>query len=138
MLPYFMYFMGKGFESDVILAETRARGFGGAQRTACRSPARPKCAATKPISSLQSRLNNLHVPASPLINAEDAAALAGRAFDCVASNFLFRVGGCDRSESWRSRSGEVHRGLDGKDVAVQASRVLLRGIGWFLGAADES
>jgi neuroblastoma-amplified sequence len=104
--------------------------------------ARPKRAATKPVSSLQSRLNNLHVPASPLINAEDAAALAGRAFNRVASNFPFRVGGRDRSGSRggqvRSRSREVHRGLDGEDVSVQASRVLQRGIGWLLGADDES
>ncbi|OAX44373.1 Sec39-domain-containing protein [Rhizopogon vinicolor AM-OR11-026] len=104
--------------------------------------ARPKRAVTKPVSSLQSRLNNLHASASPLINAEDAAALAGRAFNRVASNFPFRVGGRDRSESRggqvRSRSREVHRGLDGEDVSIQASRVLQRGIGWLLGADDES
>lgn len=111
------------------------------ERLADHSP-RPKPAATKPISSLQSRLNNLHVPTTPLLNAEDAAALAGRAFNRVASNFPFRVGGRDRSGSRggqvRSRSREVHRGLDGDDVSVQASRVLQRGIGWLLGADDES
>lgn len=104
--------------------------------------ARPRRAAAKPVSSLQSRLNSIHVPASPLINAEDAAALAGRAFNRVASNFPFRVGGRDRSGSRggqvRSRSREVHRGPDGEDVSIQASRVLQRGIGWLLGADDES
>lgn len=105
--------------------------------------ARPKRAnLAKPVSSLQSRLNSLHVHSSPLINAEDAAALAGRAFNRVASNFPFRVGGRDRSGSRegqvRSRSREVHRGLDGDDVSVQASRVLQRGIGWLLGADGES
>lgn len=104
--------------------------------------ARPKRAnLAKPVSSLQSRLNSLHVHSSPLINAEDAAALAGRAFNRVASNFPFRVGGRDRSGSRegqaRSRSRDVHQGLDG-DVSVQASRVLQRGIGWLLGADDES
>ncbi|KAG2154711.1 secretory pathway protein Sec39-domain-containing protein [Suillus clintonianus] len=104
---------------------------------------RPKAAATKPVSSLQSRLNNLHVPTTPLLNAEDAAALAGRAFSRVASNFPFRVGGRERSESREgpARSGsrdESHRKLDGEDVSHQASRALQRGIGWLLGADDES
>jgi hypothetical protein len=112
------------------------------ERLADHSP-RPKPAATKPVSSLQSRLNNLHVPTTPLINAEDAAALAGRAFSRVASNFPFRVGGRERSESREGqiRSGsrdESHRRLDGEDVSQQASRVLQRGIGWLLGADDES
>jgi hypothetical protein len=112
------------------------------ERLADHSP-RPKPAATKPVSSLQSRLNNLHVPTTPLINAEDAAALAGRAFSRVASNFPFRVGGRERSESREGqiRSGsrdESYRRLDGEDVSQQASRVLQRGIGWLLGADDES
>ncbi|KAG1875615.1 secretory pathway protein Sec39-domain-containing protein [Suillus subalutaceus] len=112
------------------------------ERLADHSP-RPKPAATKPVSSLQSRLNNLHVPTTPLLNAEDAAALAGRAFSRVASNFPFRVGGRERSESreGQARSGsrdESHRKLDGEDVSQQASRVLQRGIGWLLGADDES
>ncbi|KAG2739026.1 hypothetical protein P692DRAFT_20668492, partial [Suillus brevipes Sb2] len=58
------------------------------ERLADHSP-RPKPAATKPVSSLQSRLNNLHVPTISLLNAEDSAALAGRAFSRVASNFPF-------------------------------------------------
>lgn len=112
------------------------------ERLADHSP-RPKPAATKPISSLQSRLNNLHVPTTPLLNAEDAAALAGRAFSRVASNFPFRVSGRERSGSreGQTRSGsqdESHRRLDGEDVSQQASRVLQRGIGWLLGADDES
>ncbi|KAG1749863.1 secretory pathway protein Sec39-domain-containing protein [Suillus paluster] len=112
------------------------------ERLADHSP-RSKPAATKPVSSLQSRLNNLHVPTTPLINAEDAAALAGRAFSRVASNFPFRVGGRERSGSRggqaRSQSrDESHHRLDGEDVSGQASRALQRGIGWLLGADDES
>lgn len=104
---------------------------------------RPKPAVTKPVSSLQSRLNNLHVPTTPLLNAEDAAALAGRAFSRVASNFPFRVAGREHSETreGQARSGsqdESHRRPDGEDVSQQASRVLQRGIGWLLGADDES
>ncbi|KAG1825798.1 secretory pathway protein Sec39-domain-containing protein [Suillus subaureus] len=112
------------------------------ERLADHSP-RPKPAATKPVSSLQSRLNNLHVPTTPLLNAEDAAALAGRAFSRVASNFPFRVSGRERSESreGQARSGsrdESRHRLDGEDVTQQASRALQRGIGWLLGADDES
>lgn len=112
------------------------------ERLADHSP-RPKPAVTKPVFSLQSRLNNLHVPTTPLLNAEDAAALAGRAFSRVASNFPFRVAGREHSETpeGQARSGsrdESHRRLDGEDVSQQASRVLQRGIGWLLGADDES
>jgi len=111
------------------------------ERLANRST-RPRRTAAKPVSSLQSRLSSLHATASPLINAEDAAALAGRAFSHVASNFPFRVGGRDRSESRggqaRSQSRDVRRRTDEEDVSVQASRVLQRGIGWLLGADGES
>ncbi|KAF9229146.1 Sec39-domain-containing protein [Gyrodon lividus] len=94
------------------------------------------------VSSLQDRLRDLRMPTSPLINAEDAAALAGRAFNRVASNFPFAVGGRGRSGSSgeearsRSRDGTGHR-FDGEEVSAQASRVLQRGIGWLLGADDD-
>ncbi|KIJ68586.1 hypothetical protein HYDPIDRAFT_82051 [Hydnomerulius pinastri MD-312] len=99
-------------------------------------------ASQKPVSSLQDRLRDLHMPTTPLINAEDAAALAGRAFNRVASNFPFVVGGRGRSGSSgdnarsRSRDGGGRR-FDGDEVSAQASRVLQRGIGWLLGADEE-
>ncbi|KAG6336131.1 hypothetical protein ID866_2969 [Astraeus odoratus] len=112
---------------------------------ACRSSVHQRRPSTpsKPVSSLQARLKDLHVPVTPFINAEDAAALAGRAFNRVASNFPFAVGGRGRSGSSgddarsRSRDGSRIR-LDGEDVSAQAGRVLQRGIGWLLGADDES
>ncbi|KAL4069717.1 secretory pathway protein Sec39-domain-containing protein [Scleroderma yunnanense] len=96
----------------------------------------------KPMSSLQIRLRDLHMPGNPFINAEDAAVLAGRAFNRVASNFPFAVSGQGWSggsgDSARSRSRDESRlGLNGEDVSAQASRVLQRGIGWLLGADDE-
>ncbi|KAF8846256.1 Sec39-domain-containing protein [Paxillus ammoniavirescens] len=94
------------------------------------------------VSSLQDRLKDLRMPTTPLINAEDAAALAGRAFNRVASNFPFAAGGRGRSsssgEDARSRSRDgVGRRFDGEEVSAQASRVLQRGIGWLLGGDDD-
>lgn len=92
----------------------------------------------KHVSSLRERLGELHMPTTPLINAEDAAALAGRAFNRMASNFTFAVAGGGRSDS----SGEDTRRdgtrgrFDGEEVSTQASRVLQKGIGWLLGADD--
>ena len=97
----------------------------------------------KPVSSLRERLGELHMPATPLINAEDAAALAGRAFNRMASNFTLAVTGRGRSgssgEDTRSRSRDGTRGMfDGEEVSTQASRVLQKGIGWLLGADDDA
>ncbi|KAG9314257.1 hypothetical protein JVU11DRAFT_5045 [Chiua virens] len=83
------------------------------------------------------------MPATPLINAEDAAALAGRAFNRMASNFTFAVTGRGRSsssgEDTRSRSRDGARSrFDGEEVSAQASRVLQKGIGWLLGADDDA
>ncbi|KAF9244577.1 secretory pathway protein Sec39-domain-containing protein [Melanogaster broomeanus] len=97
----------------------------------------------KHVLSLQDRLRDLRMPTTPLINAEDAAALAGRAFNRVASNFPFAVGGRGRSGSSgevtrsRSRDGTTRR-FDGEEVSAQASRVLQKGIGWLLGADDDN
>ncbi|KAI6162048.1 secretory pathway protein Sec39-domain-containing protein [Pisolithus thermaeus] len=85
------------------------------------------------VSSLQGKLTDLRLPMAPLINAEDAAALAGRAFNRVASTLPFTVGGRGRSNVTGDSSG---LGLNGEDVSAQASRVLQRGIGWLLGGDE--
>ncbi|PCH33842.1 hypothetical protein WOLCODRAFT_160397 [Wolfiporia cocos MD-104 SS10] len=92
----------------------------------------------------QLRMPELHMPHSPLASAPDAAALANKAFSRVAANFPFSVGHRGRQlmsedeNSWeRSRSGSRSR-ADGADVSAQASRVLQAGIGWLLGADDDS
>ncbi|KAI6136499.1 secretory pathway protein Sec39-domain-containing protein [Pisolithus sp. B1] len=85
------------------------------------------------VSSLQGKLTDLRLPMAPLINAEDAAALAGRAFNRVASTLPFTVGGRGRSNVPGDSSG---LGLNGEDVSAHASRVLQRGIGWLLGGDE--
>lgn len=94
-------------------------------------------------SSLASRLQDfrMHMPSSPLVNAEDAAALAGRTFNRVTAHFPFSVGQRDRSrssdqETSRSRDGSRGRPESG-DVSAQANRVFAKGIGWLIGADDE-
>lgn len=113
-----------------------------ASRTATQPKRTPS--SRTPVSSLRARLGELHMPTTPLINAEDAAALAGRAFNRMASNFTFAVtGGGGRSgtsgEDTGSRSRDGTRGMfDGEEVSTQASRVLQKGIGWLLGADDDA
>lgn len=113
-----------------------------AYRTANQSK-RTASSSQKHVSSLRDRLGELHMPTTPLINAEDAAALAGRAFNRMASNLTFAVTGRGRSDSpmkgARSRSRDGARGkFDGEEVSAQASRVLQKGIGWLLGADDDA
>jgi len=94
-------------------------------------------------STLASRLQEFrkHMPSSPLVNAEDAAALAGRTFNRVTAHFPFSVGNRDRSrgsDDARSRSRDGgRRRPDSGDVSAQANRVLAKGIGWLIGADDE-
>ncbi|KAH9837064.1 Sec39-domain-containing protein [Rhodofomes roseus] len=101
-----------------------------------------------PVASLAARLQQLRmpdfqIPHSPLTGAEDAAALAGKAFNRVAANFPFTVGNRGRTltgenvNGWSSREGSRAR-EDGPDVSVQASRVLQAGIGWLLGGDDDA
>ena len=100
-----------------------------------------------PVASLTSRLQHLRmpdfqIPHSPLTGAEDAAALAGKAFNRVAANFTFGVGTrgrtlTDENDGWGSRDGSRTR-TDTPDVSAQASRVLQAGIGWLLGGDDEN
>lgn len=113
-----------------------------ASRTVTR-PERTTSSSQKHVSSLRDRLGELHMPRTPLINAEDAAALAGRAFNRMASNFTLAVTGRGHSgssgEDTRSRSRDGTRGrFDGEEVSTQASRVLQKGIGWLLGADDDA
>lgn len=109
--------------------ESRRESISNRSTTYQRRPA----ANRKSAPSLQAKLTDLRLPMAPLINA-DAAALAGRAFNRVASTLPFTVGGRGRSNAPEDSSG---LGLNGEDVSAHASRVLQRGIGWLLGA-DES
>ncbi|KAH9937160.1 Sec39-domain-containing protein [Fomitopsis serialis] len=104
--------------------------------------------AHDPVASLAARLQHLRMPDfqmphSPLTGAEDAAALAGKAFNRVAANFPFSVGNRGRTltgengSGWGSREGS-RAPEDGADVSVQASRVLQAGIGWLLGGDDDN
>ena len=94
--------------------------------------------------SLASRLQNIHLPASPLVMA-DGAAIADT-FSRVASKFPFSK---SRTQAHRSQSPEGDgqqrhaRGedaswpsLDREEVSAQASRALQRGIGWLIGADE--
>jgi hypothetical protein len=109
-----------------------------------KAPRRPVVNNTpNTASSLASRLQDfrLHMPASPLVNAEDAAALAGRTFNRVTANFPFSIGHRDRPRgssetSSSSRDGSRQRPQSG-DVSTQANRVFAKGIGWLIGADDE-
>lgn len=86
---------------------------------------------SKVSSSLRARLQDFHMPAPPLLNSPDAAALASRTFKSVAANFPFSVGHRPRSDIPQTeRSAQT----DGEDVSSQASRVLSKGIGWLIGA----
>ncbi|KAH7885900.1 secretory pathway protein Sec39-domain-containing protein [Phlebopus sp. FC_14] len=101
----------------------------------------PATASQKTVPSLQERLRHLRMPTTPLINAEDATALAGRAFSRVASNFPFAVGGRGRSfdDDAPPATRDGHGlNLDNEDVTAQTSRVLQRGIGWLLGVDESS
>lgn len=94
------------------------------------------------VPSLASRLQNIHLPASPLVMA-DSAAIADT-FSRVASKFPFSRGraqarptqpeGDSRGQSRSEDAGWPS--LDGEEGASQASRALQRGIGWLIGADD--
>jgi hypothetical protein len=106
-----------------------------------KAPRKPVANATPNTTpSLASRLQEfrMHMPTSPLVNAEDAAALAGRTFNRVTANFPFSIGHRDRSRdtSSSSRDGSRQRPQSG-DVSAQANRALAKGIGWLIGADDD-
>ncbi len=87
--------------------------------------------------SLRSRLADFHLPATPLLNTPDAAALASKTFKSVAANFPFSRG--RPMSDWGSESNRSDsRTRDGdSDVSAQATRVFSKGIGWLLGADEE-
>lgn len=113
--------------------------------TAPKAPSRGRDlgASSSAASSLTSRLQEFrkHMPSSPLVNAEDAAALAGRTFNRVTAHFPFSVGNRDRSrgsDDARSRSRDGgRRRPDSGEISAQANRVLAKGIGWLIGADDD-
>ena len=96
-----------------------------------------------PAPTLASRLQNIHLPASPLVMADGAIA---DTFSRVASKFPFAMSrpqaahadqpeGDDRSDSSRG-DGAAWPALDREEVSAQASRALQRGIGWLIGADE--
>jgi hypothetical protein len=95
------------------------------------------------VPSLASRLQNIHLPASPLAMA-DGAAIADT-FSRVASKFPFsksrppqaRPVQSEGENQDHSRGDEVGwPSLDREEVSAQASRALQRGIGWLIGADE--
>jgi neuroblastoma-amplified sequence len=112
------------------LAHRRERRRDGLRSASHRHQKR-KTAETYVASTLASRLQQLHIPSSPIAHAPDAAALANKALHSVAANLPF--GGRGRSlfsqQSDRSRSSSRYDG----EVSAQATRVLQKGLGWLLG-----
>jgi len=94
------------------------------------------------VPSLASKLQNIHLPASPLVMA-DSAAIADT-FSRVASKFPFSKGRPQAHQTQfegdspgQSRSEEAGwPSLDREEVSAQASRALQRGIGWLIGADE--
>jgi neuroblastoma-amplified sequence len=91
-----------------------------------------KSNSNNPAPSLASRLQNMHISASPLAHTPE---LASRAFSRVAAHLPFSVRprSRERQSSEDARSGMSPR-LDG-DVAT---RVFQKGIGWLIGADDDT
>jgi hypothetical protein len=95
-----------------------------------------------PAPTLASRLQNIHLPASPLVMADGAIA---DTFSRVASRFPFAKSrpqahadqpeGDDGPDSSRG-DGAGWPSLDREEVSAQASRALQRGIGWLIGADE--
>ena len=116
--------------------DTHRRG-----RTAAASAQYRKSGA--PAPTLASRLQNIHLPASPLspLVMADGAAIADT-FSRVASRFPFtkqkhadHPEGDEGSDSSRG-DGAGWPSLDREEVSAQASRALQRGIGWLIGADE--
>ena len=83
-------------------------------------------------SSLASRLQQIHMPSSPITHASDTAALASKALHSVAANLPFG----SRGRSLFSQQGDRSRSssrFGGTEASAQANRVLQKGLGWLLG-----
>ena len=127
---------GGGKERGGLSRRGHARGFDvtGAQ-TRTRQPGAI-------VPSLASRLQNIHLSASPLVMA-DSAAIADT-FSRVASKFPFsksrlqaRPTQPEGDSQGKSRSEDAGwPSLDGEEGPSQASRALQRGIGWLIGADE--
>jgi neuroblastoma-amplified sequence len=110
--------------------------------TATSTKRRQKHQPGAPVTSLASRLQNIHLPASPLVMA-DGAAIADT-FSRVASKFPFSKGRPQAQPVQSEGDSQGHsRGdsaswpsLDREEVSAQASRALQRGIGWLIGADE--
>ena len=95
-----------------------------------------------PVPSLASRLQSIHLPASPLVMA-DGAAIADT-FSRVASKFPFSKGRPQTHPAQSEGDSQGHSrsedggwpSLDREEVSAQASRALQRGIGWLIGADE--
>ncbi|KAH9064282.1 Sec39-domain-containing protein [Lactarius vividus] len=96
------------------------------------------------VPTLASRLQNIHLPTSPLVMA-DGAAIADT-FSRVASKFPFGKsrpqahverpeGDDDRPDSSRG-DGAGWPSLHREEVSAQASKALQKGIGWLIGADE--
>jgi hypothetical protein len=107
---------------------------------------RGRAAATKPAPTLASRLQNIHLPASPLspLAMADGAAIADT-FSRVASRFPFAKSRPqahadqpedDEGPDSARGDGAGWPSLDRDEVSAQASRALQRGIGWLIGADE--
>jgi hypothetical protein len=92
--------------------------------------------------SLATRLQNIHLPASPLVMA-DSAAIADT-FSRVASKFPFSKSRPQAHPTQSEGDGQSQSqgedigwpSLDREEVSAQASRALQRGIGWLIGADE--
>ena len=92
-----------------------------------------------PAPTLASRLQNIHLPASPLVMADGAIA---DTFSRVASRFPFAKSRpqahADQPEGddGQGDGGAGWPSLDREEVSAQASRALQKGIGWLIGADE--
>lgn len=121
------------------LSSTRQRGRAAGATTQYRQARQGASAPT-----LASRLQNIHLPASPLspLVMADGAVIADT-FNRVASRFPFsksRPQTHDQPEGDGSDSshggGAGWPSLDREEVSAQASKALQRGIGWLIGADE--
>jgi hypothetical protein len=123
-------------------SSTRRRGRAAAASTQYRQAHQ----SGAPAPTLASRLQNIHLPASPLspLVMADGAAIADT-FNRVASKFPFAKSrpqahadqpegdvGPDSSHG----DGAGWPSLDREEVSAQASKALQRGIGWLIGADE--
>ena len=123
------------------LSSTRQRGRAAAATTQYRQAHQSGALAP----TLASRLQNIHLPASPLspLVMADGAVIADT-FNRVASKFPFtksRPQAHDQPEGDEESDGSHGAGagwpsLDREEVSAQASKALQRGIGWLIGADE--